>query len=151
MSSNTKPIIFRRNYVSRPQAQFKIVFMLGSLALITALTIAAVTYSGISQLDTLFFESNLPPAEWSAALKGQAMGIMYKTIALLGLMIIAFIGLGFFLTHNVTGPIVKLINELNMFFENNGQNSKPIRFRTSDEFQELPPLINKLIEGYKKP
>lgn len=140
---------YNRNYVIDPSVQLKIVLFLGSIALAAASGICLIAYERMLELGNLFNTTVVPPAALPAAFKEIADSLMYRLAAMVTVMIILFCLAGILLTHRVAGPIWKLQVELRRFFD--GEDIKRIAFRKRDEFQDLPKLINKLIDGYKGP
>ena len=139
---------YRRNYIIDPRVQLKIVCFLASIALIAAAIICYVAYAKLLQLGVLFNYGSVAPAAMPAAFQSIANSLMYRLIAIVCVMVLTFSLAGVILTHRIAGPIWKLQSELRKFLA--GEEVKPIRFRSSDEFQELPRLINALLEKYRK-
>ncbi len=50
------------------------------------------------------------------------------------------------ITHRISGPILNLRNHLERIAQNPSAEFKPLKFRTTDFFQELPPLVNRVLK-----
>lgn len=127
----------RKTYIVDPKVQYKIVFFLGGIALICACIIMVVTYNQL--------------VKYSPVVEGSGDFVrdtIIRVAIVVGVMIVYFVIAGVVLTHRVAGPIFKLQEELKKYL--NGEEIPPITFRKDDEFQELPALINRIIEKNKK-
>jgi hypothetical protein len=139
---------YKRNYLVDPKVQLKIVLFLAGIALVAAVTICLIAYERLIQLGALFNHSAVPPAALPRAFEAIATSLMFRLISIVVLMVIMFSAAGIALTHRIAGPIWKLQVELRRFLA--GEDVRPIQFRRHDEFQELPDLINELMDGYEK-
>ena len=143
----TRPAWFRKNYVIDPKLQFKIVGLLGGLALVMATIVCLIAYERLMRLDELFNNRSLAPALLPNAFKQIADSLMYRLIGIVSIMTAGFVGLGVLLTHRVAGPIWRLQNELQKFLK--GEKIRPLSFRRGDEFQHLPQIINQVLDKTK--
>jgi len=139
---------YKKNYLVDPLPQIRIVGMLAGIATVAAVAICCIAYERLMKLDVLFNRSLIPPAALPSAFEAIARSLMYRLITIVVLMVLIFTAAGILLTHRISGPIWKLQKELKRFLA--GEQIRPIHFRKGDEYKELPELINKLIEGYRK-
>jgi methyl-accepting chemotaxis protein len=128
--------------------QLKLVFLLGGIALASSIVICMTAYERIMRLKAMYLGQLTGPVFLPADFYHVADSLMYRLLAVVSIMIIVFTFLGVFLTHRLVGPIWKLQRDLKNLFD--GKEIGPIGFRKNDEFKDLPILINKLIESYKK-
>ncbi len=150
-ANKQKPVIppwYKRRYIINPQMQFKIVFFLAGIATVAAILICVVAYERLITLGSLFNSSLIPPAALPEAFKMLANSLMIRLGIIVILMILVFGITGILLTHRIAGPIWKLERNLKKFLA--GEDIPPIGFRRSDEFRELPRLVNELMKGYKR-
>lgn len=143
-----RPGLIQRKYLVDPRVQFKVITFLGGIAVICALIICAMAYERLMQLHVLFNNSMVAPIMMPQAFQAIATSLMYRLIAIVLIMIAIFVWAGILLTHKLTGPIWKLQYQLKKFHK--GETIPPLKFRKGDAFTELPDLINKLIDGYKR-
>lgn len=152
METNKRPNSWfwhRRNYIIAPRLQLKIVGFLAGVAVLASVVICVVVYERILLMDHLFNGNYVPPQLGKSTLVIIANSLMKRIIVIVTTMVFVFTLVGIWLTHKVAGPMWKLESQISEFL--NGKEIKPIKFRKGDEFQRLPELINKLIQGYKKP
>jgi hypothetical protein len=135
---------YKRNYLIDPKVQLKVVSLLGFIAFICAVVICFLAFERLMKLEVLFNRSIVPPAMLPEAFMDIAKSLMFRLIGLVTLMIFVFIAAGVYLTHQLAGPIFKLQAELKKYHA--GEQIPALRFRKNDAFQELPELINKLIQ-----
>lgn len=139
----------RRNYMIAPKLQLKIVGMLAGVAVVSSIIICIVAYERILLLDRLFDGNYVPPPLGKSTLTLVANTLMKRLLIIVSGMVCVFTVLGVYLTHKVAGPMWKLEHEIEKFLNN--EKISPIKFRKGDEFQRLPELVNRLIQGYRKP
>lgn len=152
MNAPRRPISWfwhRKNYIIAPKLQLKIVGLLAGVAIIASAVICFVAYERIILMDHLFDGRYVPPPLGKSTLTLIANTLMIRLVCIVTGMVFVFIILGIYLTHKVAGPIWKLENQIGEFLS--GKEIRPIKFRKGDEFQRLPELVNKLIQGYKRP
>lgn len=149
MSENDGSFLHRTNYLSMPKAQLKIILTLMGLWFFSIFLLFYIIHDKFSSVTSIVSNQKIAPADFVQLLSKIKMEIFFELGGIVGLLTILFVLFGVFLTHNMTGPISKLIQELTAYIDSNGTNPKEISFRASDEFQQLTPLINKIIMGIK--
>jgi methyl-accepting chemotaxis protein len=136
-----------RDFLIDYPTQIRIISRLLSIALIFAILMCAISYKWILNLRPIFDEAIAGPLKPQEAFQVIANLLLYRLIGIMILMVILFVVVGVVLTHRFTGPIWKLQRDIESFL--NGEKISPITFRKSDEFQKLPPLVNKLMDKIK--
>lgn len=143
-----RPPLLKRKFLIDPKVQLKVVMLLGGIALVSAFAVCAIAYERLLKLGVLFNNSIVPPIMLPKHFEQVANSLMLRLIGIVGLMVIVFVFAGIYLTHQLAGPIWKTQSHLKKFL--NGEKPEHMRFRRNDAFQELPDLVNKLTDGYKK-
>ncbi len=139
---------YKRKYLIDPKIQLKVILLLVGISTVAAFCICFIAYERLIKLGVLFNHASVAPAMVPQAFQDLANSLMYRLIAIVVAMIVIFCAAGIFLTHQLAGPIWKLQHQLENFLT--GQKIPPIKFRKGDAFQELPPLVNKLMTNYKE-
>lgn len=142
-----RPPWYKRKYISDSSAQIRVVLFLASIATVAAVCICWIAYERLADLSVLFNQRHVPPVALPQVFEKYASKMMFDLVSVVVVMIVIFSVAGIILTHRLAGPIWKVQREIKKVLK--GEKIKPISFRKGDEFQELPPLVNQLIENYK--
>jgi hypothetical protein len=148
VTGNRKTFWYRRNFFINPKAQIRILLRLLVIIFVFGCGICIVSSYWVSNLRPIFDEALAGPMKPAEAFQVVSNALTIRLMGIIFLMSLSFLITGTVLTHRMTGPIWKLERELRKFLD--GKEIEPLRFRRSDEFQELPALINRLLEKYPK-
>ena len=140
---------YNRRYLIAPRAQLTIIVALGACSLIASAVLCILSYQQVQQFGVLFNRSIVAPVAQQQVFAEMAERLLWRMGVIVGIMVAYIVAAGILLTHRVTGPIFRLEKDIRSFL--NGEDVPPISFRKKDEFQELPPLVNKLMAGYRRP
>ena len=143
-----RPSFWKRKFLVDARVQLKVIFLLGGIALVSAIAVCVTAYERLMKLSVLFNNSIVPPVMLPKVFEQIALSLMMRLMLIVFSMVIVFIFVGVFLTHQLAGPIWKAQAQLRKFFK--GEPIPPMFFRKGDAFQDFPELLNKLINGYNK-
>lgn len=135
----------RSKILVNPKFQYKYVLMTAGFAFFISMVIGGLSYYLFRDVMVTFlnqYHQHTP--ELLATLNGALKTTGFK----LGLVLIGFIGamsyVAIRVTHKASGPIYKLINEINEIIET-GDYSRSVNFREYDDFKELETSFNNLL------
>jgi hypothetical protein len=139
---------YNRRYLIAPRAQLTIIIALGACSLLASVVLCILSYRQVQEFGVLFNRSIVAPMAQPEVFAEMAQRLVWRMGIIIIIMLGYLVAAGILLTHRVTGPIFRLENDIRKFL--GGENVPPISFRKRDEFQQLPPLVNKLMAGYNR-
>ena len=148
IQNSPKPGFRTSKFIVDPQVQIKVVSLLAAVAMASSVAICFVVYAHLDKVALYIDGSAASSHVLAEEFRKMTDSLMVRLGIIVVLMVSAFSILGFVLTHRIAGPIWKLRRELDRILK--GEDIRSIKFRKDDEFQDLPHLINKLVENYKK-
>ena len=140
---------YNKNFHVDFSGQLKVLIALIIVILPFSAIICYSSYEWVLQLRPLFDQMIAGPRKPAEAFQILANLLLQRLILSTILMLFLLIVVGTYVTHRLTGPIWKLHRDIENFLK--GEKIEMIQFRKHDAFRYLPPLINKLLEGYRGP
>ncbi len=143
--SEQKPSLFRRKYIVNPRFQYTLMISLILMALMGLVCMFITQYFFFGEFEALAERMGFPETHQFVVFIEHQKTSLIKLFIFASIINAFFIGLmGMFLSHNVAGPIYRIITSL----EGMKAGSKPqkIKIRKNDMFQELPEAINSAME-----
>lgn len=128
--------------------QFKVVVQMAFITLLAAIAILLTVYFHEQRVVGFLETSGAAGPVVAAQVTELNHGLIERLLIIVVLMIITFVVMGLALTHRIAGPIWRIRTELKKVLD--GETIRPLQFRSDDEFQDLPQMINQLIEKSKK-
>lgn len=137
--------MFRRSqFLIDPKVQGRVVASLALVAIVGAVAICGSVYSYHRQVALVLESGTVAPEVLASEFRNMTSSLMLRLGVILVIMTASFVAMGFVITHRIAGPLYKLRLELQRMLQ--GEDINPIRFRKDDEFQDLPDLINRLVD-----
>lgn len=127
----------RRNIISNPRFQYKFSAVICSLVLLGSIIYPITIY------DVFDYFISMDPS--SASVQSDKRMDLLLILGAVEVLLLGFVFLfSVLISHRIAGPMYKLTSYLQSI--RNGEEIRPLSFRTGDEFQEIPEEVNKTIE-----
>lgn len=123
-----------------PSFQLKFLSYFVGLFFLTTISLYSTTYLFFWGLKNKGLKVGIPEGHvYYQFLQNQKHDLDSLFIGLAIFNFILLIGVGFIISHRIAGPI----HQIKLYLQDTNQNKPPIKFRKSDFFHELGPMLNK--------